>query len=106
MKLLLIADGRSPITRRWIKMLQPLEYTIHLTSTYPCSPIDGVHEIIEFPLAFAGMAGSQAGGGAKKTTRRTRMISHLRAVASDLRHWLGPWTVERKEKEYLSCSNG
>jgi len=101
MKLLLIADGRSPITRRWIKMLQPLGYAIYLASTYSCSPIEGVREIIEMPLAFAGMAGSQAGSAAKKTTRRTRMIAHLRSVASDLRHWLGPWTVERKEKEYL-----
>jgi len=101
MKLLLIADGRSPITRRWIKMLQPLGYTITLASTYPCSPIVGVREVIEMPLAFAGMAGSQAGGAAKKTPRRTHLIARLRAVASDLRHWLGPWTVERKEKEYL-----
>ena len=101
MKLLLIADGRSPITRRWITMLQPLGYSLYLVSTYPCSPIDGVAEIIEFPLAFASMAGSQAGSPAKKITRRTRMISHLRAVASDLRHWLGPWTVDRKKKEYL-----
>ena len=101
MKLLLIADGRSPITRRWIKMLQPLGYSIYLASTYPCPPIEGVREIIDMPLAFAGMAGSQAGGGAKKTPRRTRMIARLRAVASDLRHWLGPLTVERKEKDYL-----
>ncbi len=101
MKLLLIADGRSPITRRWIKMLQPLGYSIYLASTYPCSPIEGVREIVEIPLAFAGMAGSQAGGAARKTSRRTRMVARLRAVASDVRHWLGPLTVDRKEKDYL-----
>jgi hypothetical protein len=101
MRLLLVADGRSPITRRWIKMLQPLGYAIYLASTYPCSSIEGVQEIIEIPLAFAGMAGSQAGSAARKTTRRTRMIARLRAVASDARHWLGPMTVDRKEKNYI-----
>ena len=29
------------------------------------------------------------------------MIARLRAVASDVRHWLGPLTVDRKEKDYL-----
>lgn len=101
MKLLLIADGRSPITRRWIKMLTPLKYSIYLATTYPCSPIEGVQEIVEIPLAFAKLAGSQAGGTAKKTTRRTQILSQVRAVASDLRHWLGPATVDNKQKDYF-----
>ena len=105
MKLLLIADGRSPITRRWICMLQPLEFDINLVTSYPCSAIEGVREIITMPLAFAGMGGSQAGGAARKTSRRTRMISRFRNVAADLRHRMGPWMITRKEKEYHALVN-
>lgn len=61
MNLLIIADGRSPITRRWIRMLQPLNYTINLVSTYPCQPVDGVNETILFPVAFAGLSAARRG---------------------------------------------
>ena len=86
MKLLIIADGRSPITRRWIRMLQPLEHTIDLISTYPCQPVDGVNETIIFPVAFANLSGSQAGGSAKVTGRR--MVSRYRGLAATMRNWL------------------
>lgn len=100
MNLLLIADGRSPITRRWIRMLQPLNYTINLITTYPCTPVDGVNETILFPVAFASFSGSQAGGGTNKTSRK--MVSRFRGVAADLRHWLGPATISFLEKDYLA----
>ncbi len=100
MNLLIIADGRSPITRRWIRMLQPLNYTINLISTYPCQPVDGINETIIFPVAFANLSGSQAGGGAKKSSRR--MVSRYRGLAATLRHWLGPLTITRLEKDYLA----
>ncbi len=100
MKLLIIADGRSPITRRWIRMLQPLEHTIDLISTYPCQPVDGVNETIIFPVAFAHLSGSQAGGSAKVTGRR--MVSRYRGLAATMRHWLGPMTINRLEKDYLA----
>ena len=103
MNLLIIADGRSPITRRWIRMLQPLNYTINLISTYPCQPVEGVNETIIFPVAFASLSGSQAGGGAKKGSRR--MVSRYRGLAATLRHWLGPMTITRMEKDYLELLN-
>lgn len=103
MNLLIIADGRSPITRRWIRMLLPLGYSINLISTYPCQPVDGVNETIIFPVAFANLSGSQAGGGSKKAGRR--MISRYRGMAATLRHWLGPLTITRMEKDYLELMN-
>ncbi len=99
MKLLMIADGRSPITRRWIAMLQPLEFTIILVSSYPCEPIEGVARIYSLPLAFAMQGGAQAGsntGGLKKM-----LIGRLRPLAQELRHQLGPWAVSRKAKSYI-----
>ena len=102
MNLLIIADGRSPITRRWIRMLQPLNYTINLVSTYPCQPVDGVNETILFPVAFAGLSGSQAGGGARGGRK---VVSRYRGLAATLRHWLGPLTITHAEKDYLELLN-
>lgn len=102
MNLLIIADGRSPITRRWIRMLQPLNYTINLVSTYPCQPVDGVNETILFPVAFAGLSGSQAGGGARGGRK---VVSRYRGLAATLRHWLGPLTITHVEKDYLELLN-
>lgn len=100
MNLLIIADGRSPITRRWIRMLEPLGYTINLVTTYPCTPVEGVQETVTFPVAFGHYSGSQAGGSTKNAGKRSRLISRFRNVAGDLRHWLGPWSVDRRKKEY------
>lgn len=102
MNLLIIANGRSPITRRWIRMLQPLNYTINLVSTYPCQPVDGVNETILFPVAFAGLSGSQAGGGARGGRK---VVSRYRGLAATLRHWLGPLTITHAEKDYLELLN-
>ena len=94
LKILLIADGRSPITRRWIKMLKPLGYHISLVSSYPCSPVDGVRNLFILPLAFSSFGGSQAGGSRSK--RSTGIITRIRPAAQKLRHWLGPWTLNLK----------
>lgn len=91
MKLLLIADGRSPITRNWIKMLQPLEYTIQLISTFSCDPVPGVCKLVHLPVAFSQFAGSQAGGDSG--SRRPSLVSRFRGSAARLRSLLGPLTV-------------
>ncbi len=102
MKLLIIADGRSPITRRWIHMLQPLGFKIDLISTYPCSPIEGVNEVAILPVAFASYSGSQAGGSDRQTVSvRSQLVSQFRGLASALRHWLGPYTISIYREKYI-----
>ena len=49
MRILLVADGRSVITRRWIDGLLALGYEVCLISTFPCHPLDGV-KLQEFCL--------------------------------------------------------
>ncbi len=62
MKLLLVADGRSPITRGWVQTLLQTGCEITLVSTFPCPPIPGIQEQVVIPAAFSSIAGSQAGG--------------------------------------------
>ncbi len=93
MKLLLIADGRSPITRRWIAMLKPLNYELVLISSYPCEPIDGLNKLYILPLAFASQGGSQAGSGSKNVIKQ--LVSRFRPIAQRMRHLLGPWMLQQ-----------
>ncbi len=103
MKILLIADGRSPITRAWIKMLQPLGYEMVLVSSYPCGVVEHVDRLYQLPLAFSTYAGNQASQQSKREKQKwiTRCIARIRPLAQTLRHWLGPWTLTRHVDAYL-----
>ena len=61
MHILLVADGRSPITSRWISGLLRLKHRVTLVSSFPCKPLEGVEETIVLPVAFSGLAGWQPG---------------------------------------------
>jgi glycosyltransferase involved in cell wall biosynthesis len=87
MRVALLADGRSPITRGWLTSLTELGYEVHLISTFPCStnlPLASIHHV---PVAFSGLIrsktiseGTQPGGAA---------AIQLRAA---VRRWLGMLT--------------
>jgi len=92
MHILLIADGRSPTTKSWIKTLKLTGQQISLVSTYPCSPIDGVELAGVLPVAFARFSGSQV-----KTTgvgsARKGLINRFRPLLTAMRYAMGPLTV-------------
>jgi len=104
MHILFVADGRSPITRRWLQSLKPLGWQLSLVSTFPCTPIEGVSLVAVLPLAFARYAGSQAGSAAP-AGRHKGLISHIRPLAARLRHALGPWTLLLYTRHYRQLMN-
>ncbi len=96
MHILLVADGRSPITRRWIVGLLALQHHVTLVSTYPCPQVEGVAETYVLPVAFAAMGGSQAGGAAGRQARsslRQRLVGRGRGWLQSARYYLGPLTL-------------
>ena len=99
MHILFVADGRSPITRQWLKTLQPLGWQLSLISTFPCGPIDGATVVAVLPVAFARHAGSQAGGTAPAGEHKG-LASRIRPLAQKLRHALGPWTLLLYTRRY------
>jgi len=99
MHILLIADGRSPITRRWISSLNGSGWKLSLISTFPCAPIEGVELAAILPVAFAAYAGSQAGSN-QPPSQRKGIISQIRPLAAKVRHWFGPWTLPFYSKQY------
>jgi glycosyltransferase involved in cell wall biosynthesis len=102
-KLVLVADGRSPITKSWIKMLQPTGIAIHLISTFPCQPVEGAADLYTIPIAFSKFAGSQAGNVIPPKPHT--LVSRFRGIAAQARHWLGPWTVAGYAQEFTSLVN-
>jgi glycosyltransferase involved in cell wall biosynthesis len=92
---LLVADGRSPITRRWIQTLLALDCRLSLISTFPCQPIDQVDLVGVLPVAFSALAGSQVDSDSQqtgKTTPKSRLAA-LRPFLQHLRYFLGPLTL-------------
>lgn len=87
MRLAVVADGRSPITLGWLRMLDDLGIEVHLLSSYPCRPPTFVRSTRVLPLAFSGRAPS--GGGASSPLQGAASIG----LRGWVRHWLGPLTL-------------
>jgi glycosyltransferase involved in cell wall biosynthesis len=108
MHILLVADGRSPITRRWLQAVLALQHRVTLVSTYPCEPLPDIEAQHVLPVAFAQYAGSQvkasgsqvnAGGSAPSPTASKRSYNRLRAALIGLRYQLAPLTLPAYERE-------
>lgn len=89
MRLLFVADGRSPITQNWIRHFVERGDEVHLVSTFHCTldfPVSGLYTV---PVAFSGMKKPTGAPASSSTSARTLS---LRTV---LRQWLGPLTIPR-----------
>ncbi|HNT54147.1 MAG TPA: glycosyltransferase family 4 protein [Anaerolineaceae bacterium] len=87
MHLLIVADGRSPIARNWITGELSLGHRVSLVSTYPCSALPGVTDLIVMPVAFGGMAGGGQGG---RRSGFRQVVGRFRPVFQAGRSLLGP----------------
>jgi glycosyltransferase involved in cell wall biosynthesis len=93
--ILLVADGRSPITRRWIQTLLAIGCRLSLISTFPCPPIDQVNLAGVLPVAFSAMAGSQVDSASEPpdNTKPKSRLTALRPFLQHVRYFLGPLTL-------------
>ena len=111
MRLLFVADGRSPIALNWIAHFIEAGHEVHMLSTFPCKPDLELSSLNVVPIAFSGVGmrlrarrgkpGRElhpASATGRPSIGGARMIG-LRAF---LRHWLGPltvpWAAERARK--------
>jgi glycosyltransferase involved in cell wall biosynthesis len=100
MKILFVADGRSPIAQNWIRYFaQRAErgdevHQVHLASTFTCTvdfPLNGL-EII--PVAFSGLKKTAQPPG----TAPARTVGLRTAI----RQWFGPLTIRRAANQLRS----
>ncbi|MFZ5880621.1 MAG: glycosyltransferase family 4 protein [Chloroflexota bacterium] len=87
MRLLFVADGRSPITQNWIRHFVERGDEVHLVSTFHWTLDFPVSGLTVLPVAFSGM--KKPTGAPAPSSARTL---GLRTV---IRQWLGPLTIPR-----------
>ena len=89
MRLLFVADGRSPTALSWISHFVEQGHEVHLASTFACSPGLPLASLQVVPVAFSGLK-SDASQGSNHQTRTNLGTVQLRTTA---RQWLGPLTL-------------
>lgn len=87
MRLLFVADGRSPIALNWIRYFVDRGDSVFLASTFDCTPDLGLQGMEITPVAFS--RSRSKGPPVQRSTSRSRQWR------TSVRHWLGPLTVAR-----------
>lgn len=108
MKLLFIADGRSPISQNWIKYFVESKEEVHLISTYPCTPAFEFASFNIIPVAFSRFTGSMHQGSITEPAdimKNNRRNWLRRLVPIRSRTWFrqrfGPLTLSSAAKRLL-----
>jgi len=108
MRLLFVADGRSPIALNWIVHFVEAGHEVHLLSTSPCKPDLDLSSLYVVPVAFSGVGmrlrvrssdPSRELHPASATDRPSIGGVRMIDLRSFLRHWLGPLTIPWAAKQ-------
>ncbi len=95
--ILLIADGRSPTTSRWIDSLIQQGYRVTLVSTYPLVNNLAAEKTFILPVAFS-QAGKPSETKISQNENRNKtwkqiLIQNFRPTVLKIRYLLGPFTL-------------
>ncbi|MBI5963866.1 MAG: glycosyltransferase family 4 protein [Chloroflexi bacterium] len=94
MRLLFVADGRSPIAQNWIRYFAERGDDIFLASTFHCT-VDFPIKRLEFtPVAFSAVK--------KQTSRPGSASARTLGPRTLIRQWLGPLTISRSAQKLYS----
>jgi glycosyltransferase involved in cell wall biosynthesis len=107
MRILFVADGRSPIALNWMAYFAEAgaaeDYEVHLASTYACRPALNLASLSFVPVAFSTAAGGARGrqdiGGGKSGWRTALRRAGTAGLRTALRQWLGPFTLPTSARE-------
>jgi glycosyltransferase involved in cell wall biosynthesis len=112
MRLLFVADGRSPIALNWIDYFVERGHEVHLASTFPCLEDARLKSLSFVPVAFSGAKvglqkeSSQASG--RKSSRGGFWGASALPLRTLIRQWLGPLTLSKSAQRLdriVSCVN-
>jgi glycosyltransferase involved in cell wall biosynthesis len=96
MRILYIADGRSPIANNWIRYFVQNGDEVHLVSTFPCQSIVGLASLVVIPVALSGFYGGAdvRTGGSGKLLRQIVPVG----LRTRIRQLAAPSTFSRATK--------
>ena len=91
MKILFVADGRSPISRNWIRYFAERGDEVYLASTFACDVDFPLKRLELTPAAFSSLKkqSSAPGSGSARTL----------GLRTAIRHWFGPLTIPRSARK-------
>lgn len=98
MRLLFIADGRSPIALNWIAYFVEQGDEVHLVSTYPCQPKLNLSSLEVIPVSFSQAVSNAEGEKMGKSNSGLRQLIPLRWRTA-LRQRLGPLTLTNATRQ-------
>lgn len=102
--ILLIADGRSPITKNWLRMLSGLDCRVSLVSTFPCEPVEHAVLVGTLPVGFSRLAGGQvkthpaASQDKHPSDWKRALLNQLRPLLLTMRSYTGPLLLGKHQK--------
>jgi len=97
MKILFVADGRSPISQNWIRYFIERSDDVFLASTFLCE-LDPAIKRQEFtPVAFSAVK--------KQITHPVSGSARGLGARTFLRQWLGPLTIRRSARKLRTFIN-
>ncbi len=98
MRLLFVADGRSPIALNWIQHFADRGYEVHLASIYPCQPNLPLASLTIIPVAFSGAVAQEYAGTQRRGVKRFVRKLATPAVRTWLRHQFVPRSLPQAAK--------
>lgn len=87
MKILFVADCRSPIAQNWIRFFSARGNEIHLASTFACSVDFPIESLEIVPVAFSALKKANQHPGSASSRSLGLPIA--------IRQWFGPLTIRR-----------
>ena len=91
MKILFVADGRSPISQNWIRYFAERGADVYLASTFACDVDFPLKRLVFTPVAFSAVK--------KQTTRPGSASAQTLGLRTLIRQWLGPLTIPRSAQK-------
>lgn len=91
MRLLFVADGRSPIALNWINYFSQHGHEVHLVSTHPCSPQLTLASLNIIPVAFGEVSEEKRQGSQGKASFLRRLLPV--GLRTAIKQRLGPYSL-------------
>lgn len=104
MRLLFIADARSPIAINWMKHFVNVGHDVHLVTTFSANPQVEFNSLTHIPVAFSSLLNKVASRAITQAISEAGKIG----LRTTLRHWFGPITIPasaRKLREVVQSLN-
>ncbi|MQC27031.1 MAG: glycosyltransferase [Chloroflexi bacterium] len=94
MRILFLADGRSPTALNWMRHFVDAGHEVHLVSTFVCQPNLNLASLQHLPVAFSAAAQNSAG---ERSSLAAVLPTKFR---TRLRQWLGPLTLRKSASQF------